>query len=75
MTRKDKLPKESNRGPQEKYLRSSLLSYSGKGGRLPLPLPLVELPAPLGVELVRGVGTRCECPHQGCVEGVIGWQE
>ena len=29
LTRKDKLPKESNRGPQEKYLRSSLLSYSG----------------------------------------------
>ena len=31
MTRKDWLPKESNRGPQEKYLRSSLLSYSGQG--------------------------------------------
>ena len=30
MTRKDRLPKESNRGPQEKYLRSSLLSYSGQ---------------------------------------------
>ena len=32
LTRKDWLPKESNRGPQEKYLRSSLLSYSGQGG-------------------------------------------
>ena len=29
MTRNDWLPKESNRGPQEKYLRSSSLSYSG----------------------------------------------